>query len=131
MPFVNVHRNARISPSKIRPVMDLIRGKKIEEALAILEMSKRRGAVLIKASLNAAIANADRAEADVRALVVTDARIDKGIVMKRFQPKDRGRAHSILKRFSHITVAVDVKPEGETKKGKKTKKAKTEAAAAN
>ena len=109
MAFVNVHRNARISPSKIRPVIDMIRGKKVQDAVAILETSKRRGAVLIIAALNAAVANADRAEADVRKLVVTDARIDKGMVMKRFQPKDRGRAHSILKRFSHIIVAVDVK----------------------
>ncbi len=109
MPYTNVHRGARISPTKVKPLVDLIRGRKVDEALTQLAMSKRRGAVLVKTALNAAIANADQAEADVRRLVVTDARVDSGPTMKRFQPKDRGRAHKILKRTSHITVAVDVK----------------------
>ena len=107
MAYTNVHRGARISPTKVRPVAKLIRGKRIDEALSILEMSKRRGAVLLKQALLAAQANADQAEADLRTLVVTEARIDKGPTMKRFQPKDRGRAHPILKRTSHIVVAVD------------------------
>ena len=53
------------------------------------------------------VANADQAEANLRGLVVTDARVDAGPTIKRFQPKDRGRAHPILKRTSHLTVAVD------------------------
>lgn len=108
MPYTNVHRAARISPTKIRPLADLIRGKRYEEAVIQLEMSKKRGAVLLKTALQAAYANADQAEANVRRLVVTDARIDSGPTMKRFQPKDRGRAHPIHKRTSHITVTVDV-----------------------
>ena len=107
MAYMNVLRGARISPTKVRPVARLIRGKRIDQAIGILEMSKRRGAVLLKQALLAAQANADQAEADVRNLVVTEARVDKGPVMKRFQPKDRGRAHPILKRTSHIVVAVD------------------------
>lgn len=107
MAYKNIHRGARISPSKIRVVADLIRGKKADEALTLLTLSKRRGAVLMHRALSAAIANADQAEADVRKLVVVDARIDSGPTMKRFQPKDRGRAHRILKRTSHITVAVE------------------------
>jgi len=107
MPYMNVHRAARISPTKIRPVAKLIRGKRIDEAMSILEMSKRRGAVLLKQALLAAQANADQAEADLRTLVVTEARVDKGPTMKRIQPKDRGRAHPINKRTSHIVVAVD------------------------
>ena len=107
MAYMNIHRGARISPTKVRPVARLICGKRIDEAISILEMSKRRGAVLLKQALLAAQANADQAEADVRNLIVTEARVDKGPVIKRFQPKDRGRAHPILKRTSHIVVAVD------------------------
>ena len=63
--------------------------------------------VLVKQALRAAQANADQAEVDPRKLRVTDARVDPGPTRKRFQPKDRGRAHQILKRTSHITVGVD------------------------
>ena len=59
-----------------------------------------------KAGLTSAIANANEKEADVEKLFVAEARVDDGPVMKRFQPKDRGRAHPILKRTSHIVVAV-------------------------
>ncbi|MFA9479023.1 50S ribosomal protein L22 [Phycisphaerales bacterium AB-hyl4] len=107
MPYTNVHRAARISPTKARPLADLIRGKRYDEAVTQLELSKRRGAVLMKAALIAAYANADQAEANTRRLVVTDARVDSGPTMKRWQPKDRGRAHPIMKRTSHITVTVD------------------------
>ncbi len=109
MPYTNVHYGARISASKARPVIDLIRGKRIDQAMSILELSKKRAARYILEALKAAKANADQAEADVRRLVVTDARVDGGPMMKRFQPKDRGRAHRILKRSCHITVAVDQK----------------------
>lgn len=109
MAYTSKYRMARISPTKARPVIDLIRGKKIDEAQTILMMSKRRGAVLIKGVLDSAIANADQAEANLRDLVVSEARVDSGPTIKRFQPKDRGRAHPILKRTSHITIAVDAK----------------------
>ena len=111
MAYVNVHRGARISPTKVRPVARLIQGKAIDEAVTILTMSKRRGAVLLKGALLAAQANADQAEVDLRTLIVTEARVDEGPTMKRLRPKDRGRAHRILKRSSHITVAVDTRPE--------------------
>lgn len=108
MPYTNVHRGARISPTKARPVMDLIRGKSIDEAMMILEMSNRRAAVFIKQALLAAQANADQvADLQPRDLYISDARVDSGPTIKRFQPKDRGRAHPILKRTSHLTVAVD------------------------
>ena len=109
MPYTNVHRGARISPTKVRPVADLIRGRKYADALSILEFSKKRGAAYLRQALVAAYHNADQAEADTRRLVVTDCRVDSGPTMKRFQPKDRGRAHAILKRTSHITVTVDEK----------------------
>lgn len=107
MPYTNVHRGARISPTKARLVVDQIRGKSVGDALTLLDVSKRRAAVFVRNALLAAQANADEAEADVRRLVVTDARVDEGPTMKRWQPKDRGRAHPIMKRTSHITVSVD------------------------
>ena len=107
MPYTNLHRMARISPRKARLVADLIKGRSVQDALTQLELSKKRAAVFFRQGLNAAVANADQAEADVRSLVVTDARVDEGPTIKRFQPKDRGRAHQILKRTSHIRVTVD------------------------
>ncbi len=113
MAFSNVHRGARISPSKVRPVINQIRGKSIEEALTLMQMSKRRAAVYIRAALQAARANAidvgELSSQQARRLVVSEARVDSGPTMKRFQPKDRGRAHAIKKRTSHITVALDTK----------------------
>jgi len=109
MAYSNTHWAAKISPTKAGPVMELIRGKKVDQALAVLQLSKKRAAVLIRQALRSAIANADQAEVDIRRLVVTDARVDQGPIMKRWQPKDRGRAHPIWKRTSHITVAVDQK----------------------
>ncbi|QDU33371.1 50S ribosomal protein L22 [Poriferisphaera corsica] len=106
MAYTNVHRGARISPSKARLVTDMISGKSVDEALSMLATSKKRAAVFVKNALNAAIANADQAEVNIRNLQVTEARVDEGPTMKRFQPKDRGRAHPIMKRSSHITVAV-------------------------
>lgn len=106
MAYFNTHRGARISPQKARLVVDLIRGKTVEAALVELRLSKKRAAVLVRNALAAAVANADQHSADVRRLKVTDARVDAGPTMKRFQPKDRGRAHPIHKRTSHITVGV-------------------------
>jgi large subunit ribosomal protein L22 len=107
MAYTNVHRMARISPKKARLVMNMIRGKSLGEALDILDTNKRRASVLIKQSLLAAQANADQAEADVRRLKVVQARVDAGPTIKRFRPKDRGRAHPILKRTSHLMVGVE------------------------
>ena len=106
MAYTNVHRMARISPTKVRLVTDMIRGKTVDKALADLALSKKRAAIFVRNALNAAVASADQDEADVRQLVVTDARVDSGPTLKRWQPKDRGRAHPIHKRTSHITVSV-------------------------
>jgi large subunit ribosomal protein L22 len=108
MAYTNIHRSARISPTKARLVANMIRGKTVAQAMTILDFSKQRAAVLIKNALRAATGNADQVgEVDARRLVVTEARVDSGPTMKRWQPKDRGRAHPILKRTSHITVSVD------------------------
>lgn len=115
MPHRAIHRYARISPRKARLAADMIRGMAYDDALSALELSKTRSAVLLRKVLESAFANADQAEADVRDLFVSEARVDEGPTIKRFQPKDRGRAHPIMKRTSHIIVAVDeYAPESES-----------------
>ena len=100
---VNQHRG---SPRKAKLLMDLVRGKSVDEALNLLTFTTKRAAVNIKKALNAAIADAEQAEADVTQLFVVESRVGDGGMFKRFQPKDRGRAHPIEKRFSNITIGV-------------------------
>ena len=101
------HRYARISPRKVRLTMDTIRGLNVQDALNTLKFAPHRAAGMVSKVLASAVANADEAEADVGDLVVVEARVDEGPTIKRFHPKDRGRAHSIMKRTSHINVAVE------------------------
>ncbi len=107
MAYVASHRFARIAPRKARLVADQIRGTAVDRALATLELSKRRGGWYLRSILKSAIANAEEQSADIARLVVSEVRIDEGPTIKRFQPKDRGRAHPIRKRTSHIHVAVE------------------------
>ena len=107
MAWTAKHRFARISAKKVAPVMDLIRGKKVDDALSILKFTPNRAASILRRVLNSAVANADEAEADVELLVVREVYVGKGITMKRFQPKDRGKAYAIKKRTSHMTVVVE------------------------
>ncbi len=101
-----VHRYARVSPRKARLVADLIRGQKVNAAQDILRFTPKRASGLISKVLKSAIASANEKEADVRRLYVTEARIDPGPYFRRWRPKDRGRAHQILKKTSHIIVVV-------------------------
>ena len=102
-----VHRFARISPRKVGLMVDLIRGHDVQEALNILKFMPQRAGVLVSQVLTSAVANANEAECDVDKLFVETAKVDEGPTMKRFRPKDRGRAHPIMKRNSHITVVVE------------------------
>ena len=88
-------------------IADLVRGRGVQDALNILRFTPNRAAGMISKTLTSAVANAAEAEADADRLVVQEIRVDSGPTMKRFQPKDRGRAHRILKRSSHIVVVVD------------------------
>ena len=106
MAYLASHRFARIAPRKVRLDIDSIRGIPVDQALTALEFSKRRGAWYIKAVLKSAVANAEEQEADVTKLHVTRAWVDEAPTIKRFQPKDRGRAHPIRKRQSHLHVEV-------------------------
>ena len=107
MTYIATHRFARIAPRKARLVADLIRGMTIDSALIELQLSKLRAAWYFKAVLNSAIANAEEQEADVTSLFVSESRVDEGPTIKRWRPKDRGRAHPINKRTSHLHIALD------------------------
>ena len=100
-------RFARLSPQKGRLVADQIRGLPVDKALDILAFSPKKGAAIMKKVLESAIANAEHNEgADVDELSVVRVFVDQGPTMKRIRPRAKGRANRILKRTSHITVAV-------------------------
>ncbi|MCS0496712.1 50S ribosomal protein L22 [Ancylobacter sp. MQZ15Z-1] len=102
-----VVRNLRVSPQKLNLVAGLIRGKKVATALADLQFSRKRIAGDVKKCLESAIANAENNhELDVDDLIVAEAHVGKGLVMKRFAARARGRASRIEKPFSHITIVV-------------------------
>lgn len=100
-------RYVRISPRKARAVMDLIRGKPVGEAAAILMNTPRRGSEIIIKVLNSAVANAvNNFDLDEEVLYVAEGFVDQGTTMKRWRPRARGMASPIKKRTSHITVTV-------------------------
>ena len=102
-----VLRNIRISPQKLNLVAQSIRGQDAELALSTLSFSRRRISDSVKKCLQSAIANAENNhELDVDRLVVAEANVGKGIVMKRWRPRARGRTGRILKPFSHLTIVV-------------------------
>ena len=107
MGYTAVHRFARITPRKARLIADMIRGLRIDEAISSLEFSKKRAAWYFKSVLKSAVANAEEGEADVHQLYVAESRVDEGPTIKRWRPKDRGRAHPIRKRTSHLHITVD------------------------
>jgi len=100
------HRYARISPRKARLIMDMIREMDCDAAMDLLRFSHQRAASLIAVVLKSAMVNADEQEADMGRLVVSEARVDGGPYFRRFRPKDRGRAHPIAKRTSHLIINV-------------------------
>ena len=107
MAFSSKWRFARITARKARLLTDLIRNKPVGEALDLLKFNKKRGAIMVAKVLKSAIANADAKEADVEELFVSKSFCDDGPIMKRFMPKDRGKAYNIMKRTSHLVVTVD------------------------
>ena len=102
-----IAKQLRISPQKVRLVADQIRGKNVQRALEILQFSNKKAATLIKKTLESAIANAEHNNgADIDELLVAQAYVDAGPTLKRWRPRAKGRANKILKRTSHITIAV-------------------------
>ena len=121
-----VTRNLRVSPRKLNLVAGLIRGKKVDNALADLEFSRKRIAQDVRKCVMSAVANAENNHGlDVNELVVAEAHVGKNLVMKRFHARGRGRAAGILKPFSQITVIVREQEEEKiTKPAKKKAPAK-------
>ena len=108
MAYKAVHRHARISATKVRPLASLIRGKRVDDALAILGFQPHRGARLLEKVLKSALGNAeDQRAPNIGGLVVVEARVDGGPMFKRLRPRARRIAQVIKKRFSHIIVAVE------------------------
>lgn len=116
-------RHVRVTPQKARRVVDMIRGKDTQTAIATLQFAPQGAAEPTLKVLNSAIANlrvkADEAGEpfDERNLVISSAYVDEGPTMKRFRPRAQGRAGRINKRTSHITVLVTSKPEKAAKGG--------------
>jgi large subunit ribosomal protein L22 len=102
-------RSFRESPRRVRMVAQMIRGKKVDEALAVLRFQPRKAAKMLTKVLNSAVANAEaNEEADADKLIVTRVDVDGGPVQKRWMQRSMGRANRITRRTSHVTVHVDV-----------------------
>ena len=105
-----VAKYVRITPRKVRVVLDLIRGKNVAEAFAILKFTPKAGAEVVEKVLRSACANAENNfDMDVDKLIVKTAFADGGPTIKRIHPRSRGQAFKILKRTSHVTIVVDEK----------------------
>ncbi len=102
-----VAKFVRVSPRKVRLVMDQVRGKRVGDALNMLNFAPQKGARLVKKLVNSAVANAENnAGMDVDSLVISRIYADEGPTLKRWRPRALGRATRIRKRTSHMTVVV-------------------------
>ena len=103
-----VVRNLRVSPQKLNLVAQLIRGKKVDVALADLEFSRKRIAQDVRKCVMSAVANAENTQrVDVDELYVKRISVDEGPTAKRFLPRAHGRATKLRKRTAHLTVVID------------------------
>lgn len=103
-----VAKYIRISPQKVRLIMDQVRGKKVEEAMNLLSFTPQKGAFILKKLINSAVANAGQnLNMDVDNLYIKRAFADEGPTLRRFRPRAMGRATRIRKRTSHLTVILD------------------------
>lgn len=103
-----IARYQQISPRKCRLVADMVRGQRVEEALALLDYTPKKAARMVAKTLRSAVANAENNDnADAETLFVKTIMVDPGPVGGRFRPRAQGRATAIRKRTSHITVVVD------------------------
>ena len=108
-----IARTVRIAPRKVRLVVDLIRGKQVGEAVAILRHTPKAASPVVEKVLKSAVANAEHNyDLDINNLVVSEVFVDEGPTLKRFRPRAQGRASAINKRTSHITLVVSGKKEG-------------------
>jgi large subunit ribosomal protein L22 len=104
-------RYARVSPTKARRVVDLVRGMPAQEALQVLKFAPQDVSETVYKVLASAVANAEHnGHLDPDSLFVSEAYVDEGPTLKRFRPRAQGRAYRIRKRTSHITVVVEARP---------------------
>lgn len=116
-------KNYRQSPRKVRLVTELVKGKSVPKALALLDLAGKRAGFPIKKLILSAAANAkENGKIEADKLIIKDIRVDKGVVLKRFMPRARGRAAGIKKRTSHVVVVLG---ETEIKNEKRKIKRKT------
>ena len=109
-----VYRNLRSSPRKINDILRSIRGKKADIALRNLQFSEKRVSKEISKTIKSAVANAENNnQLDIDNLFIKEAYVGKGMVMKRYRPRARGRAGEIKKPFSNLTIIVSEKKETE------------------
>lgn len=101
-------KHLRISPQKVRQIVEAVKGKPVETGLNALKFMPQKSAAIVEKILRSAIANADHnSDLDVDSLVIKNIIVNEGPMLKRFRPRARGRGSRILKRTSHITVVVD------------------------
>ncbi|WP_414044195.1 50S ribosomal protein L22 [Macrococcus animalis] len=120
-----VARTIRIAPRKVRLVLDLIRGKEVAEAIAILKLTNKATSPVVEKLLMSALANAEHNyDMNVDTLIVKEAYANEGPTLKRFRPRAQGRASAINKRTSHITIVVGDKEVKTSNKEVTTEEAK-------
>ena len=108
MAYAALHRFARISARKVRPLATMIRGKYADDALDMLKYQPERGARMLEKVIRSALGNAeDRRARDLQPLRIVDVRVDGGPMLKRIRPRARGMAHVIKRRSAHIRVELD------------------------
>lgn len=119
--------NYRQSPRKVRLVANLVRGKKVPDAVNELTFLAKRAGEPVKKLIESAVANAKNLSIDADALFVREIRVDGGMVMKRFMPRARGRAFPLKKRSSHMILVLDTEGPKEAAKARKAAKKATKA----
>ena len=103
-----VVRQVRMSPRKMRIVANMVRGKRVDEAMNLLRVMPKKAAYVIRKLLVSAVANAEhQGTQDVDTLLVKECAIDNGPILKRWLPRAMGRANRIQRRTSHVTIVVD------------------------
>ena len=134
MEFVHTQKYIRISPTKVRPVVEMIKKMSPEEAIEKLPYIHKRGALPVEKVLKAAVANAKEKGVQVQDLKIKEIQVGEGPRIKRGRPVSRGRSHPIIKRMCHIRVVLEsIEKEkekvkkGDAKKVSKSKDSKTKA----
>jgi large subunit ribosomal protein L22 len=107
MQYKAIYRYADMSPRKIRPFATLVRGRLADEALELLRFLPNKSARLLEQTIKSAVGNAeDRGARDADELVVVESRVDGGPILKRHQPRARGTAYPIKRRYAHIHITL-------------------------